>query len=210
MTNYDGVHFSPNHETELPKNDFPLLGFLFDKAQKAKTLLMLVGRESVGGTTFPEGYEIPMGYSSPESFIEGVQAELKRLGFFSKVRKFPPEQAGEVTEFQILYSKNSGLLDSHIEAYAQGDDAVGRSFGFPETAVAAFSDDSLRSESLPDEIKTNGLNDYLPFFLSRDHSREEWQWFIGQLKQAQVQYPSLVQEFGLSALVKAAQNLKSE
>lgn len=184
----------------LVEKKFPLLNRLLSNQQKIKTLLMLVGSESVGSATVPEGYERVLGFDTTASFIHEVHEEFQLLGFFAKSIISEPDD-DNVRYIRVLYSKSVAAVDKHSTLYAYGHAAVGQSFGFPETAVASFPDDSLHEKDLPLEVSQNPLHDYLPFLLSRAHAMDEWQWFVSQLDEAKKKYPELIKEFNLSGLL---------
>ena len=133
--------------------------------EKQQILLVLTGHKPVSEVASGHWEPTETGRQTVPDDSTKVSELLESLGLAYHLR--PSEHALDVTV---------SLDPALVTEYEQADEAtnVGRLFGYPETAIAAYGTDDIMPIDEQDKITEEaGLGDWSPFRFSRDHWQDE-------------------------------------
>lgn len=127
--------------------------------------------------------------------VMGTVDELRYLGF---AVDFHHDDQGAA---QIIFANKMVDINEYEKSRLSdklSDENQGQVFGIPKTAIEAYPNEVFKMNNLPPEVADNPLSELLPFLLSKNHYKEEWNEFVGQANKAAVAHPNLIKSLQLS------------
>lgn len=188
-------------DKEMDREDLAVLSREILNQDKMRILQVLAAENKANDCWVGGEIDDP---SKNEAIVTSIKKVMDDLGLVSEVKE---ERIGDKTYRRLFVAKNQNDLEELLAVQKMPDSRerdvkLGRIYGFPETAILAYPNESISRDELPEVIRKHPyFENFFGFRLSKGNYQEEWNDFCAKIDKIKNRFPELVRLMGMGHIL---------